>query len=129
MQEQPLTSTSLLMMSSMATRRKYLVSLFERWGIAQQIAPRIVQAAPGVPVAALVVRGDVAPGFRQLGELLDVPGIEVLGPLPPEIGHITAFSAAASARCSQPEVARALPDFLAGPEAADSKRRHGMEPA
>jgi len=108
---------------------KYLVSLFERWGIAPQIAQRIVQAPPGVPVATLVARGDVELGFQQLSELLGVSGIDVLGPLPAEIQHITVFSAAVSAGCSQPELARALLDFLAGPDAAAGKRRHGMEPA
>lgn len=108
---------------------KYLLSLFERWGIGAQIAPRTVQAAPGVPVAALVAAGDVALGFQQLSELLGVPGIDVLGPLPPEVQHITVFSAATCAACVQPDAAQALLDFLAGPVAADSKRRHGMEPA
>lgn len=108
---------------------KYLVSLFERWGIAQQIAKRIVQAAPGVPVASMVARGDVELGFQQLSELLGVPGIAVLGPLPPEIQHITVFAAAVSATCTRPDTARALLDLLAGPQALVSKRRHGMEPA
>jgi len=108
---------------------RYLVSLFERWGIGAQVAARTVQAPPGVPVATLVARGDVAVGFQQLSELRGVSGIEVLGPLPPEIQHITVFSAAAAAGCTQPDAARALLDFLAGPDAADSKRRHGMEPA
>jgi molybdate transport system substrate-binding protein len=108
---------------------KYLVSLFERWGIAQQIAVRIVQAPPGVPVATLVARGDVALGFQQLSELLGVPGIDVLGPLPQEVQHITLFSAAVSATCARSDPARALLDFLAGAAAAATKRRHGMEPA
>lgn len=108
---------------------KYLVSLFERWGIAPQIAARIVQAPPGVPVAALVARGDVELGFQQLSELLGVQGIDVLGPLPPEVQHITLFSAAVSATCVRPDPARALLDFLAGPAAVAIKRRHGMEPA
>lgn len=108
---------------------KYLVSLFERWGISQQIATRIVQAPPGVPVATLVARGDVALGFQQLSELMGVPGIEVLGPLPPDIQHITLFSAAVSASCTRPDAARALLDFLGAPASAASKRRHGMEPA
>lgn len=108
---------------------KYLLSLFERWGIARQVAARVVQAPPGVPVAALVARGDVALGFQQQSELLGVPGIDLLGPLPPDIQHLTVFSAAACANCNQPDAARALLDFLSGPDAAQSKRRHGMEPA
>lgn len=108
---------------------KYLVSLFERWGISEQIATRIVQAPPGVPVATLVARGDVALGFQQLSELMGVAGINVLGPLPPDIQHITLFSVAVSNSCARPDAARALLDYLAAPASAASKRRHGMEPA
>lgn len=107
---------------------KYLVSLFERWGIAQQIAQRSVQAPAGVPVAALVARGEVELGFQQLSEMLGVPGIDVLGPLPPDMQHITVFSAAVSALCNRPDLARALVGFLGGPGTAAVKRRHGMEP-
>ncbi len=108
---------------------KYVLSLFERWGVAQQMADRIVQAPAGVPVAALVAQGEVELGFQQLSELLGVPGIDVLGPLPPDIQHITLFSAAVSRTCARPDAARALLAFLAAPAAATSKRRHGMEPA
>lgn len=108
---------------------KYLTSLFEQWGLAEQIAARSVQAPAGVPVATLVARGDVELGFQQLSELLGVEGIDVVGPLPPDIQHITLFSAAVSCTSQQPEAARALLAFLASPEAAAACRRHGMEPA
>ncbi len=108
---------------------KYLVALFERWGIAQQVASRVVQAPPGVPVATLVAQGDVELGFQQLSELLGAPGIDVLGPLPPAIQHITLFSAAVAANSARIGPARALLDFLASPSADACKRRHGMEPA
>ena len=52
----------------------HLVRLFERWGIAEAIAPRIVQASPGVPVATLVARGEVELGFQQLSELMQRAG-------------------------------------------------------
>lgn len=106
-----------------------LAKLFERWGIAQEIAPRIVTAPPGVPVGTLVARGDVALGFQQLSELMNVQGIDVLGPLPPSIQITTTFSAGVCAASAQPEAARALLAFLASPEAARTKQRHGMEQA
>jgi molybdate transport system substrate-binding protein len=106
-----------------------LMALFERWGIAQAVAPRLVQAPPGVPVAALVARGDVALGFQQLSELLGVQGIEVVGPLPAAIQIVTTFSAGVCAASTQADAARALLDFLASPACADAKRRQGMEPA
>ena len=106
-----------------------LAKLFERWGIAQEIAPRIVQAPPGVPVGTLVARGEVELGFQQLSELLHVSGITLVGPLPPAIQITTTFSGAIAANARQPGAARALLAFMASPEAAAAKRRQGMDPA
>jgi molybdate transport system substrate-binding protein len=106
----------------------HLARLFERWGIAGAIAPRIVQASPGVPVGTLVARGDVELGFQQLSELMHLPGIDVVGLLPPEMQMATVFSAAVCAASNRGAAAKALLSFLASPEADAVKRRHGMEP-
>ena len=106
-----------------------LAELFERWGIAEQIAPRLVQAPPGVPVGALVARGAVALGFQQLSELMNIEGIDVLGPLPPAIQITTTFSAGVCTASTQPDAARAVLAFLASPDAAQTKQRHGMQSA
>lgn len=108
---------------------EHLVGLFKRWGIADLSAPRIVQAPPGVPVATLVARGDVELCFQQLSELMRVPGVDVIGLLPPEIQLTTVFAAAVCRTSSCPVDAAALLSFLASSEAAAAKRRHGMEPA
>jgi molybdate transport system substrate-binding protein len=107
----------------------HLVRLFERWGIADAIAPRIVQAPPGVPVGTFVACGDVELGFQQLSELMHVPGIDVIGQLPPEIQVTTVFSAAVCTASNCPAAAEAFLSFLASREADAAKRRHGMEPA
>jgi molybdate transport system substrate-binding protein len=107
----------------------HLIRLFERWGIADAIAPRIVQAPPGIPVGTLVARGDVELGFQQLSELMHVPGIDVIGLLPPEIQVSTVFSGAVCTASNRPAAAKALLSFLASPDADAAKRRHGMEPA
>ena len=107
----------------------HLTRLFERWGIAEIIAPRIVQAPPGVPVGALVARGDVALGFQQLSELIHLPGIDVVGALPSEIQVTTVFAAAACTATTQREAAQALLSFLTSREADTAKSRNGMEPA
>ncbi len=106
-----------------------LAQLFDRWGIAQEIAPRIVQAPPGVPVGTLVARGEVALGFQQLSELLHVPGITLVGPLPAAIQITTTFSAGVGAASAQPAAAQALLAFMASPAAALAKRKQGMDPA
>ena len=107
----------------------HLLKIFERWGILETVRPRIVQAPPGVPVARLVAQGEVALGFQQLSELLHVPGIAIVGPLPPGVQIMTTFSAALAATCEQPEAARALLASMASTSADEAKRRQGMEPA
>jgi molybdate transport system substrate-binding protein len=106
-----------------------LAKLFERWGIADEIKSRIVQAPPGVPVGSLVAEGKVELGFQQLSEMMNLPGITLLGPLPPAIQIVTTFSAAVAAASTQPDAARELLAFMASPAAATAKRRNGMEPA
>jgi len=106
-----------------------LARLFERWGIAHEIAPRMVQAPPGVPVGSLVAKGQVALGFQQLSELLHVQGIAIVGPLPPAIQITTTFSAGIGVHSRQADVARELLAYMASPAAADAKRKQGMEPA
>ncbi len=105
-----------------------LAKLFERWGIAQQLQSRIVQAPPGVPVGSLVASGQVELGFQQLSELVGLPGIAVLGALPTPIEIITTFSAAVSVSSAQPEAAQALLAFMASPDVSSIKLRNGMEP-
>jgi len=106
-----------------------LAKLFERWGIAETIAPRTVQAPPGVPVGSFVARGDVALGFQQLSELIHLDGIDIVGPLPADIQITTTFSAGVCATSTQPEAVRAFLAYLASPDAAEAKRRQGMDPS
>jgi len=106
-----------------------LARLFERWGIAGQVAAKLVQAKPGIPVGSLVASGEVELGFQQLSELLHVEGITVAGPLPEAIQIVTTFSAARCTTSAQADAVRALFDFLTSADAADAKRRHGMTPA
>jgi molybdate transport system substrate-binding protein len=107
----------------------HLQQVFERWGIAAEIAPRIVQAPPGIPVGTLVADGRVALGFQQLSELMHLPGIDVIGALPPEVQIVTTFAGGVAAAGTRPERVRALLLWMAGPAAAAARARHGMEAA
>ncbi|KQP13800.1 molybdenum ABC transporter substrate-binding protein [Pseudorhodoferax sp. Leaf267] len=106
-----------------------LLKLFERWGIADTLKERIVQAPPGVPVGSLVAKGEAEIGFQQLAELIHLPGIDLLGPLPDAVQITTVFSGGVASASQQGEAARALLAFLASPAAAAAKQRQGMEPA
>lgn len=103
--------------------------LFERWGIADRIAARIVTPPPGVPVGRLVAEGEVELGFQQLSELMSLPGIVVLGPLPAAVQISTVFTAAVGTHAQDAAGARELLAYLIAPHTAAIKQRHGMESA
>lgn len=106
----------------------YLAGLFQRMGIADQIRHKIKQVQ-GEPAGASVARGEAELGFQQVSELLPVPGIDLIGPLPADVQQITVFSAGLHVAARQPDAARALVRFLTAPAAAPVIRKKGMEPA
>ncbi|HSC98791.1 MAG TPA: substrate-binding domain-containing protein [Casimicrobiaceae bacterium] len=106
-----------------------LQQLFGRWGIADVMRARVIQARPGVAVGTLIARGDVDLGFQQLSELMHVDGIDVVGPMPPGLEIVTTFSGGICAASMRGDDAGALLDFMRSPAADDAKRRHGMQPA
>ncbi|TFE36448.1 ABC transporter substrate-binding protein [Paraburkholderia dipogonis] len=106
----------------------YLMDLFQRWGIAEAIAVRIIQAPPGVAVGSLIARGEVALGFQQMSEFLEVDGIDILGPLPPSIQTMTVFQGAVCSNARVPQDARALLAFMTSADVDEVKRKNGMQP-
>lgn len=103
-----------------------LLQLFERWGLADALKARLVQARPGVPVGSLVASGEVELGFQQLSELQGLDGITLLGGMPPGADIVSRFSGAVTANAAQPDAAQALLDFMAGPTTDALMRQHGM---
>jgi len=109
----------------------YLEKLFTRWGVMDELKPRILVPPPGTPVGLLLAQGKVALGFQQRSELMNQAGITLIGDLPPEVACITRFSSAIGAGAAQDEArsqaARSFMQYLASPEQRDCKRRHGMD--
>ncbi|HKA40941.1 MAG TPA: substrate-binding domain-containing protein [Burkholderiales bacterium] len=106
----------------------YLVGLFQRMGIADAIKGKVKQVQ-GEPAGASVARGEAELGFQQVSELLPVPGIDLIGPLPPEVQEITVVSAGLHADAKEPDAAKALVKFFREPAAAPVIRKKGLEPA
>ena len=102
--------------------------LFQRLGIADQVASKSRLIGGGERVGAVVARGEAEIGFQQMSELLPVPGIEHVTPLPPEVQKVSVFSAGVAVGTSDPDAARALIRFLASPEAAPAITKSGLEP-
>src|SRR6202162_2943894 len=66
--------------------------MFQRLGIADEMKDK-ARKIPAEPVAGVVARGDAEIGFQQISEMLPVQGVDIVGPLPPELQKITVFSA------------------------------------
>jgi molybdate transport system substrate-binding protein len=107
----------------------YMVGLFERMGIADQVTVKAKVVTPGVPVATVVRSGEAEIGFQQVSELIHEPGIDFLGPLPAEIQRITTFSGGIHTQAKEPAAAKALQSFLTAPERAPVLKKHGLSPA
>jgi molybdate transport system substrate-binding protein len=101
--------------------------LYERLGIADQVAVKS-RKFDRERVAAVVARGEAEIGFQQISELKPVPGVDFVGPLPPEVQRVTTFSAAVVTKSRHVEAARAVVDFLTTPEAEQVAVKTGLEP-
>ncbi len=106
-----------------------LLRLFESWGLSAEPGGRLRQAPPGVPVATLLARGEVALGFQQTSELSGVEGAEIVGPLPAEVAVVTIFSGGVACSAHQPGPAREVLSYMASQACADLVCAGGMTPA
>ena len=106
----------------------YLDSLFQRMGITDQLKSKLKRPPSGASVGEMVARGEVEIGFQQVSELIHLSGIDFLGPLPPDIQHITIFSSGIHTGATNPDAAKALAKFLTSSSAAMVIRKNGMEP-
>jgi molybdate transport system substrate-binding protein len=91
----------------------YFPSVLERLGIAKEMQAKLVVPQTGTPIGELVAAGEAEIGVQQISELLPVPGIEILGPLPAPLQKITTFSAGVLATANDPRAAKALVEFIA----------------
>jgi molybdate transport system substrate-binding protein len=108
--------------------RGYIEKMFERMGIAAEVKPRIILAPGSGPATESVAAGKAAMVVTLFSEIVPIPGVEILGPLPGELHYDIRFAAAASAATKNAEAAKALITFLAGPKAAPILKAKGLEP-
>jgi molybdate transport system substrate-binding protein len=104
----------------------YFAELLKQLGIADRLKVIVVEKGP---VGVVVARGDAAIGVQQLCELAPVRGIDIVGPLPPEVQRTTTFSAAIMKEAKEPQAAAALLDFLRSEEASAAMKRYLISPA
>jgi len=119
--------------ASGATSGQYLAQAFEKLGVAAELKPktRLVSAGAGRGplVGEAVARGEAEIGIQPITELMEVQGIDVVGPLPAELqSPDLVYVAGAPYLSEQPIAAKALIDFLADPKAAVVYKTKGLQP-
>jgi molybdate transport system substrate-binding protein len=105
----------------------YVAGLVERLGIAEVIKSKVTRPESDI-VSELVAKGEVELGMVVITQILTTPGVELVGPLPPEIQSYVMFTAGVSANSRVPDAARQLIKFLTGPTAIPVIKAQGMEP-
>ena len=103
-------------------------NIIKRLGIAAQIEPKAVKNEGGL-IGELVVRGEAELAIQQIPELMAVPGLELVGPLPQELQSISVLAAGIFVTSKRAAAARALLEFLGTPAAMRVFRAKGLEPA
>lgn len=105
-----------------------VAGIFQRMGIADEIKGKLKQTTSGVLVGTLLASGEADIGFQQVSELLHFPGIDYVGPLPPDIQQYTTFSIGIQSGSKVEAAAKAWIMFIKAPAAVPAFRKGGMEP-
>jgi len=106
----------------------YLDGLFQRMGIADAMKDKAV-LVPGGLVAERLVTGEADLAVHQISEILPVQGATLVGPLPEAIQNYTTYAGAVAGDSAHAGTARAFLAAMAAPEAAETLRTKGMQPA
>jgi len=106
----------------------YIMNLFERLGVADQVKDKLKQTPTGVFVGTIIANREVEIGFQQVSELGNFPGVDYVGPLPADVQQTTVFSSGIIVDAKEPEAAKALVKFLTTSEAGAAFKKRGMEP-
>jgi len=114
--------------SASESGKYFTTELVQRLGIATQVLPKSRLIGGGERVGTMIARGELDFGFQQISELLPVPGIDRITPLPPEVQKVSAFAAGVGANSADKAIARKVIEFLVSPVAAQAITNSGLEP-
>jgi molybdate transport system substrate-binding protein len=122
-----LLAASSIAYSASVSGRYLVTELWPRLGILQALMQK-ARCIGDERIGAVVARGDAEIGFEQMSELLPIPGIDHVTPLPDVAQRVTLFSGALAAASRQPERAQALLRLLAGAQAHAALMASGLQP-
>ena len=98
----------------------------ERLGIAEKMKAKTI-LVPGAQAAELVAKDEAELGIAQASEIVPFAGVQLVGPLPGDLGGMTLFTGGIGAESRSAEAAKGLIKFLTGPEATPNFKAKGFE--
>jgi molybdate transport system substrate-binding protein len=107
----------------------HMRAVLQRLGIAEQIEAKAVVTEFGQRVGVQVANGSAEIGIQQITELLATPGIDVVGPLPPELQADIIYAIAPTSDARDTTAADALVKYLKSAAATPVLARMGLDPA
>ena len=102
--------------------------VIERLGITEEMKAKTKFPPEGGFTARLLITGEAELAVQQIGELISVADVELVGPLPGELQSVTTFAAAIPSAARQPEAAKALINYLQSREAMAVMKAKGLDP-
>jgi molybdate transport system substrate-binding protein len=106
----------------------HFMRVLDRLGIAAEMKPKTILHPNAHAAGVLVANGEAEIGINLIQELMPLPGIEIVGPLPGDLQNTLAFAAVVMTGAKDAAAAKALINFLHTPEAAAVIKAKGMEP-
>jgi molybdate transport system substrate-binding protein len=105
----------------------YFVSLLDRMGIKSEMQVKLkpMEAEDTVEVVA---RGDADLVVVVATRIMDVGGVDMVGPIPEELQTKIGFAAGLSSSAKEPDAAKSLIRFMTAPSAAATLRAKGVDP-
>jgi molybdate transport system substrate-binding protein len=105
----------------------HLAALWERMGLADEMARKILLQPSGAEVAARVAEGRADLGLTLIAEIVPVSGARVVGKIPAPLGNDVTYAAGMTASCSDPTAAAAFIAALVDPLERDLWAAAGFE--
>ena len=124
---QTLKNAKSIARSRLGASGQHFGHLLEQFGLAQELSPKIT-AYDGL-AGQTCADGNAEIAIQQISELMPVDGLDIVGPLPPEIQKSSVFSAGISANTPHRAAAERFIAFVKARECDAVLRAKGLEPA
>jgi molybdate transport system substrate-binding protein len=108
----------------------YVAGLLDRLGLAQSLESKIKRVRFEGAIEEVfqgVAQGEIEMQIGQISEIVISPGVDLAGPLPPELQNTTLLAAGVVTTSKASEAAKALIQFISSPASAVVLKAKGFE--